>query len=100
MLEAVGRLGEALGENDVALDAWRRLARAAPDGEERWWRGKVGQIRVQATLDPETARMVFDQLKTLYPDLGPDPWNQELRDLDIRIEVALRESSPASGDVP
>ncbi len=100
VLEAVGRLGEALGENDVALDAWRRLARAAPDGEERWWRGKVGQIRVQATLDPETARMVFDQLKTLYPDLGPDPWNQELRDLDIRIEVALRESSPASGDVP
>jgi hypothetical protein len=89
ILEAVGRLGEAMGESEVALDAWRRLVRAAPDGTELWWTAKVGQIRTLVSTDPAGARAVFDQLQALHPELGPDPWNRDLRDLDVRIDVAL-----------
>lgn len=97
MLEAVGRLGEATGETEVALDAWRRLARAAPDGDDRWWTAKVGQVRTLLALDPAAARQVFDQLRALHPDLGPEPWNAELRRLDIRIDVALGSGSGSDG---
>ncbi len=89
ILEAVGRLGEAMGDFETALDAWRRLVRAAPDGDELWWTAKVGQIRVLIEVEPANARAVFDQLAALHPDLGPEPWNRELRDLDIRIAVVL-----------
>ncbi len=97
ILEAVGRLGEALDESEVALDAWRRLVRAAPDGDERWWTAKVGQIRVLVSQDPRSAREVFDQLEALHPDLGPEPWNATLRDLDIRIDVAMGSTVDADG---
>jgi hypothetical protein len=41
------------------------------------------------STDPAGARAVFDQLQALHPELGPDPWNRDLRDLDVRIDVAL-----------
>ena len=97
ILDAVGRLGEAMDEPQVALDAWRRLVRAAPDGDERWWTAKVGQIRVLTEIDPATAREVFDQLEALHPELGPDPWNAALRELDVRIDVALASGGDAAG---
>lgn len=98
VLAATGRLATALGETEVALDAWRRLVRAAPEGDELWWQAKVGQIRSLLATDPAAARAVFDQMAVLHPELGPAPWRDQLRDLDVRITVALGdERAPESG---
>jgi tetratricopeptide (TPR) repeat protein len=98
LLQEAAELAESLERPEVALDAWRRLVRGALDGEERWWRGKVGQIRVLVETSPATAREVFDQVRTLYPDLGSPPWNQILRELDLRIEVAIERASVDAED--
>ncbi len=97
MLEAVGRLGEDMSEPDVALDAWRRLAGLASDGTDQWWTAKVGQVRILSVTDALKARQVLDQLKTLYPGLGPDPWSRELRALDIRVDVAIESGAAEAG---
>lgn len=102
VLQSTAELAESLGQADVALDSWRRLVRAAPDGDERWWRAKVGQIRTLLGIDAVAAREVLDQVRTLHPDLGPEPWRALLRELDVRIDVTLgREAigvdTPASG---
>ena len=97
MLAATGRVAAGLGETEVALDAWRRLVRAAPEGGELWWQAKVGQIRALLATDPSLAREVFDQMAVLHPELGPAPFDEQLRDLDIRIDVALDAGPPAPG---
>ena len=46
------------------------------------------------------ASEVFQQLRVLYPDLGPAPWREQLQSLDVKIELALREletTAPAEG---
>ncbi len=96
-LVAVGTLSEKFEEMDAALDAWRRLARAAPDGSQLWWEAKVGQIRVLSTNDPTDARAVFDQVRSLYPDLGSDAWRDTLQELDRRIDIALQSGRNAAG---
>lgn len=102
ILEATAELASLLGRNDQALDCWRRLLRGAPDGSELWWKARTRQIEALLEVDPATASEVFEQLRVLYPDLGPDPWREQLLALDIRIEIALDESSaepfPEGGD--
>ena len=96
MLEATAELAGLLGRNDQALDCWRRLLRGAPDGSELWWKARTRQIEALLEKDPATASEVFEQLRILYPDLGPDPWREQLLALDIRIEIALAETSTES----
>lgn len=93
ILEATAELAGLLGRNEQALDCWRRLLRGAPDGSELWWKARTRQIEALLEEDPTTASEVFDQLRVLYPDLGPDPWREQLLALDIRIEIALAEAS-------
>ncbi|MEE2971668.1 MAG: hypothetical protein VX672_00960, partial [Planctomycetota bacterium] len=99
VLEATGDLAEALGESDVALDCWRRLARGANEGGELWWKARTAQIRTLLQIEPEAAVEVFDQLRALHPDLGPEPWRSELLDLQTAVDQSreLRQSTSSEG---
>ena len=100
VLEAAGDLATLLDDRIFALDCWRRLLRGAPDGSELWWKARTRQIEALLADDPVKASEVFQQLRVLYPDLGPDPWREQLQSLDVQIELALRElptAAPAEG---
>jgi hypothetical protein len=98
VLEAAGDLATLVEDRPFALDCWRRLLRGAPDGGELWWKARTRQIEALLLEDPVKASEVFRQLKVLYPDLGPDPWREQLMKLDVAIELALAEKpqQPAS----
>ena len=100
VLEAAGDLATLLDDRIFALDCWRRLLRGAPDGSELWWKARTRQIEALLADDPVKASEVFQQLRVLYPDLGPNPWREQLQSLDVQIELALRElptAAPAEG---
>ena len=98
VLEAAGDLATLLEDREFALDCWRRLLRGAPDGSELWWKARTRQIQALLLEDPLKASEVFQQLEVLYPDLGPDPWAEQLRSLDVEIEIALRELETTAPD--
>ena len=91
VLEAAGDLSTLLGDRVFALDCWRRLLRGAPDGSEIWWKARTRQIEALLVDDPVKASEVFQQLRVLYPELGPAPWRERLQSLDVEIEIALGE---------
>jgi hypothetical protein len=74
------------------------VLRGAPDGSELWWKARTRQIQALLLEDPLKASEVFQQLEVLYPDLGPDPWGEQLRSLDVEIEIALRELETTAPD--
>ena len=92
VLEAAGDLATLLDDRPLALDCWRRLLRGASDGSELWWKARTRQIEALLADDPVKASEVFQQLRVLYPDLGPEPWREQLRSLEIDIEIALQDS--------
>ena len=91
VLEATGDLSMVTGDDEFALDCWRRLVRGAVSGSETWWKARARQIAVLLKIDPVRAGEVLAQVRVLYPDLGIEPWKTELRDLDVKIEIAIKE---------
>jgi len=45
-------------------------------------------MRVLGKLDPARARVVLDQYRTLYPELGPEPWRERFAELDRALPPA------------
>jgi tetratricopeptide (TPR) repeat protein len=78
-------LAERLGDQDKALDWWRRLAAGTPADTERWYEAKFHLIQILANTDPKRARQVMNQHKQLHPEYGPDPWGARLKGLDMQI---------------
>ncbi|MAC19096.1 MAG: hypothetical protein CMJ23_05335 [Phycisphaerae bacterium] len=91
VLEATGDLSMVTGDDDLALDCWRRLVRGAVSGSETWWKARARQIAVLLKIDPVRAGEVLAQVRALYPDLGIEPWKTELRNLDVKIDIAIKE---------
>ena len=85
VLEAGGELGVRLGENEFALECWRRLGSAAASGSDLWWKARCGLIGVLAETDPDRAREVLEQIRALHPELGPPTFRARLQELDIRL---------------
>lgn len=95
VLRRYAEISEAAGKRDMAMEAWRLLLagtnRTAPD----WFEARYHSLRLLFEVDPPRAREAMDQFKVLYPDFGPEPWNELLRDLDTRMPPA-----PAPAQAP
>jgi hypothetical protein len=63
----------------------RALVGGLPARTNPWFEAKVDQMRVLAKLDPVRARTVIDQYRTLYPDLGPEPWRTRIAEIDATV---------------
>ncbi|MCB9840022.1 MAG: hypothetical protein H6809_00030 [Phycisphaeraceae bacterium] len=98
-LRRVARLSESGGDTGVALDAWRRLLSGLPAGQPEWFEARYESLRLLAGQQPAAARQALDQHKILYPEFGPEPWGQRLRDLDEQIPRAP-ETSPTAPSSP
>ncbi|HZW09116.1 MAG TPA: hypothetical protein VFF69_04365, partial [Phycisphaerales bacterium] len=66
------------------------------EGSDGWFEARVESIRVLAQTDSPRARAVLNQHKVLYPGLGPEPWDAELRELDELLEgvAPARDADP------
>lgn len=84
-LRGYADLAHAAGDHEAALGAWRTLLAGFEPGSDDWFEAKVNLLLLLAEADPQRARVVFDQHQTLYPDLGPEPWGDMLRDIDRRL---------------
>lgn len=83
LLADVARSAELVGRDPVARDAWNRRLALLPVGTDEWFETRYRQLRHLATVDPDEARDVLRrQHRVLYPDYGPDPWGDRLRELD------------------
>ena len=85
VLEAGGDLGGLLGDDEFALECWRRLGSAAASGSDLWWKARCGLLDVLAETDPDRAREVLEQIRALHPELGPPTFRARLQQLDIRL---------------
>lgn len=89
VLEAAGELASRLDEPEFALECWRTLVRGAPDGSDLWWKARTRQVAALLQVDPVRAAEVLEQVRALHPELGPEPWREALRALDVEISVTL-----------
>ncbi len=80
---------EAAGDTELALSAWNTLMAGLRDGSSGWFEARVESIRLLAESQPARARAALDQHRVLYPELGPEPWNTRLRELD-RVLAGVR----------
>jgi len=83
LLADVARSAEKSNRHDVARDAWNRRLALLPVGTDEWFETRYRQLRHLAETDPMEAREVIRrQHRVLYPDYGPPPWGELLRELD------------------
>ncbi|MFG0286036.1 MAG: hypothetical protein ACF8R7_16585 [Phycisphaerales bacterium JB039] len=102
VLRRLGRLAEAAGEHEEALDAWRRLLAGLPDGSADWYEARYQSLRLLWMLEPAKARAVMVQHRLLHPDFGPEPWGKLLGDLNgLMAETpAQTDGAPGAGGGP
>lgn len=91
---------EADGDLDTALTSWNTLMAGLQAGSDGWFEARVESIRVLAKVEPRRARAVLDQHRVLYPDLGPEPWGQALRDLDRQLAGVVPALEPNPDPTP
>lgn len=65
-----------------ALECWGRLCKGLKAGTPEWFEAKYHHAATLARLDPKAARVELEQLRLLYPELGPPPWPGEFQKLD------------------
>jgi len=97
LLRAAANLAEAAGEYETAANHLRALVGGLPARTNPWFEAKVDQMRVLAKLDPQRARTVIDQYRTLYPDLGPEPWRTRIAELDAQVPKSAAGARGGSG---
>ncbi len=85
VLKRLAELGEPAGDAGTSLDCWRELAAVLPQGEPEWFEAKYHVLRLLWKSDQPSAVVAMRQLKVLYPKMGPDPWGEKLRDLDLKM---------------
>ncbi|MCA9273285.1 MAG: hypothetical protein KDA31_09590 [Phycisphaerales bacterium] len=90
VLKRQARLLERANRNGEALEIWRRLVAGLDPEESDWYEARYESIRLLFSSDSEAARTAMRQHITLYPDLGPSPWNERFRELarSLNVEVA------------
>ncbi|MCH2161211.1 MAG: hypothetical protein MK085_04975, partial [Phycisphaerales bacterium] len=88
ILEASADLSRELGADEVSLDLWRRIATAAPQGGQRWWKARTNLLELLGKTDPAQARLVLDQHLQLHPEYGEPPWGDRLRALERALDIA------------
>lgn len=90
----LARLAEQAGDVPGATDAWVRLMRALPQGDPGWFEARHESIRLLLAHDPDRARDAMEQLITLYPSLGPEPWAARFRQYATQLGLKIPEPAP------
>ena len=89
LLRRLASNAEAAGDAGLALKTWNRLASSLPSGDPLWYEARYNALRLEATTDPDAAIGALRQHRVLYPDWGPAPWGDRLRELLGRLESGL-----------
>jgi len=99
-LRAVGLLAHGFADYDLAIECWQRLSAGTEQSDERWYEARYYLIAAILKLDPPRALRVFDQHKTLNPELGPGEWSARFSELERSINAALAagNASDTGGD--
>lgn len=97
VLRRFAEMSEAAGRRGDALDAWRTVSAAAGEGAAVWFEARFNLLRLLMPEEPERAREIIEQHAVLYPNYGPEPWGERLRELHSRLRA--RPAAPA-GTVP
>jgi len=84
-LRRLARASEAAGDLPTALSAWNTLMAGLRDASDGWFEARVESIRLLAETAPSDARAALDQHRTLYPELGPEPWRSRLQQIDRQL---------------
>ncbi|MCW5753585.1 MAG: hypothetical protein KIT24_02615 [Phycisphaeraceae bacterium] len=97
VLRRHAELAEAAGDDEGALDSWRHLLSALPQGSDAWYEARYHSARLLALRDPERGLEVLDQHAALHPQYGPEPWGQRLRMLHAEVRGKVAASSMTGG---
>lgn len=95
-LRAAADHAERAGDPVAALDARGRLLDGLAQGSPEWFDAKCRVIENLIATDPPRAKAAIDQHRILFPDLGPAPWSDRLRELEQRL-AALLSAAPSGG---
>ncbi len=93
LLRAGAFFAETAGDLTRAAELLRTLVGGLPSRTTPWFEAKVDQLRVLAKLDPARARAVLTQFRTLYPELGPEPYRTQVLEIEKSLPAP---SSPAT----
>ena len=81
ILRLTGLANQRAGHADRALECWRELLERLPRDSAAWFEAKFHQIETLEQIDRGRARRVWQQFKTLHPELGPGTWPGRFREL-------------------
>jgi hypothetical protein len=82
VLRRYAELVESKGEIKPALEAWRDLLAGLEHPLPEWYEARYNSIRLLWEVDKPGAAEAMRQHKVLFPNPGPEPWGQKLRELD------------------
>ena len=99
VLEAAAKTSLKLGELEISLGLWRTLSSGAPRGSEQWWEARTNLLEILAQTDTQHARTVLGQHLQLYPQYGPSPWGDRIRQVETNLEIAQFQSDQSGGGV-
>lgn len=89
VLRRQARLLELAGRREDTLNIWRRLVSGLDPSTEEWYEARYESIRLLFNSDSESARVAMRQHVTLYPKLGPTPWDDRFRELARKMNVEI-----------
>ncbi|MCH2133570.1 MAG: hypothetical protein MK116_07455 [Phycisphaerales bacterium] len=93
-----GRLAASRGDTEEALRCWRIVTVGSRSGSDDWFEARTALVEILEKADPERAREVMVQHRALYPEYGPAPWGDRLRQAAIRLGVGGADASEPPGE--
>lgn len=98
--ESLARMCEAAesaGNAVRAIECWNVRLGAAATGSSEWFEARFNILRLMAKVDPQRAREQIDQHIALFPDFGPPPWGDRLKELNAQIPIPNSAPSGSGG---
>jgi hypothetical protein len=81
MLHRTARLAEQNDDPETGLEAWLLLLARYLTTEPSWYEARYESFRLMLLIDPDRAKVAFDQYRVLHPNPGPEPWGGLIQDL-------------------
>lgn len=89
VLKRQAYLLERAGQEDEALEVWRRLVNGLETESDAWYEARYESIRLLKELDRPAALEAMTQHVLLYPSLGPVPWHDRFQVLARSLGVEI-----------
>lgn len=93
-LRRLGELLEIISERTESLEAWQELLLGLKQGTPEWFEARYESLRVLTILNSGEAAAVMQQHKVFYPEYGPAPWGEKLKQLDADIRSGSAPPAP------